>query len=92
MVFTPLNQVLFACLLKDDVKPEQSETKKKHSESLMVDDRDKLVEHKPSKGSNIIRRLDEFVLKPLFIWNYEERAVLLAFDNRPRLRGRNNQM
>lgn len=78
MVFTPLNQLMFKLLLGGDSSEAEASVRDLELEekklSLMVDNRDQLQDHQKLKTTTIFRRLDEFILKPLLIRNYEERA------------------
>ena len=77
-IFTPLNQVLFRVLLKGhksnlDHAEDEIEVNVEKSGDQVKSARLKLIEAGHPKFNNIFKRLDELILKPILIRDYEER-------------------
>ena len=79
-IFTPLNQMLYKVLLdKPAAELEETETPDIHNleerAKHLSKKRDDLVNSSETKFAVIFKRIDEFVLKPLLIRDYEKRYV-----------------
>ena len=77
-IFTPLNQILFRKWLKpiqgaEDTAAEEKKAEK--SPEAMKQKRVTLVNESKSGIKVIFKRLDELILKPLLIRDYEKRYV-----------------
>lgn len=81
-IFVPLNPVLFEKLLgKEGEGPDedmQKSTVIEPTQTLLLKKREDLINNKETKFSVVFKRLDELVLKPCLIRDYEQRVV-----NRP---------
>jgi hypothetical protein len=87
-IFTPLNPILFNVLLggansndgeSDDHNPHGKISlaeERPASKTILLQKRADLVNKKEPKFKVVFKRLDEFVIKPMLIRNYEERVVV----------------
>lgn len=90
-IFTPLNPLLFSALLSDDKGAAGSTVdhgaghkisladERPPSKTILLQKRADLVNKKEAKFKIIFKRLDEFVLKPMLIRNYEDRVVVSPY-------------
>lgn len=75
-IFTPLNPFLFKKLLSSkNQSGEGSMVERPHSRTVLLQNREKLVNKSDTTFKTLFKRLDEFFLKPIFIREYEDRVV-----------------
>lgn len=78
-IFVPLNPILFEKLLGKDGEADDEEMQKstviEPTQTLLLKKREDLINNKDTKFSVVFKRLDDFVLKPCLIRDYEQRVV-----------------
>ena len=79
-IFTPLNQICYKYLLKkpDNIQeePHSPEINKLDRAETLIKKREKLQEVGKNSIFTIFKKIDEFILKPLLIRDYEKRYVV----------------